>query len=658
MRFDRDDPRWTAYVLGELNEAEEAELEKVLAESAEARVLVEELEGTADALERALAREESPGLLPEQLDRIEDETAPRRSSWMSSRLLRGSIAAGVALVLSVSVFIPWYYREPTNIDYFAAPELRGPGKDRQVHGGLNDARATAPKPAVGVVQQRFANRQRAAAPMLDLEAGAGGDLRQKDEADAAGRPGPSREAYDRIRDNEFRRVAQHPLSTFSIDVDTASYGNVRRFLMTGSRPPADAVRIEELLNYFSYEDPLPVGDAPFAVSLEAAPAPWEPAHLLLRIGLKGREVDLESRPASNLVFLIDVSGSMGERRKLPLLKEAMGLLVEQLDARDRVAIVVYAGASGVVLPSTAGDRRQELLAALERLEAGGSTHGSAGIQLAYRIAGQNYLAGGINRVILATDGDFNVGVTSQGELTRLIEEEAKSGVFLSVLGFGTGNYQDSTLEKLADRGNGNYAYLDGIREARKVLVEEMAGTLLTIAKDVKIQVEFNPARVGAYRLIGYENRLLRAEDFNDDRRDAGEIGAGHSLTVLYELVPAGVPIDLPEVDPLRYQTTRWSAPSPDLLTVKLRYKEPQGETSRQLESPLQAARGDFWGASDDFRFAAAVAGFGMLLRDSPHKGEADWGLVLELAESGVGADEAGHRGEFVELVSRAAEQAR
>ena len=391
------------------------------------------------------------------------------------------------------------------------------------------------------------------------------------------------EAYDRIEDNRFLEVSNNPLSTFSIDVDTASYANVRRFLQRGTLPPKDAVRIEEMLNYFSYDYPVPSGEGPFSASVEVAQAPWALEHRLVRIGLKGKEVAMKNRPSSNLVFLLDVSGSMQPSNKLPLLKKAMRLLVDRLGEKDRVAIVVYAGASGLVLPSTSADQKERILAALENLEAGGSTNGGSGIRLAYQTAVSHFISGGINRVILATDGDFNVGTTNQGDLTRLIEDNARSGVFLTVLGFGMGNYKDSTLEKLADMGNGNYAYIDNINEARKVLVDEINSTLITIAKDVKIQIEFNPLQVSAYRLIGYENRLLRQEDFNDDTKDAGEIGAGHTVTVFYEIVPAGRGLSIPGVDPLKYQTpmgTTEVAQSGELLTLKLRYKQPDGQTSR------------------------------------------------------------------------------
>ncbi len=468
------------------------------------------------------------------------------------------------------------------------------------------------------------------------------------------------ESYSRIDENPFRVVVQNPLSTFSIDVDTASYSNMRRFLNEGSLPPADAVRIEELINYFNYDYPQPVGDDPFSVTTEIAEAPWNREHLLVRVGLKGRELSRGDRPSSNLVFLIDVSGSMNEPNKLPLLVRAMKLLVEKLGAKDRVAIVVYAGSSGVVLPSTPGNQKAVILGTLDRLNAGGSTHGSAGIRQAYEIARDNFVRGGINRVILATDGDFNVGTTSQGELTRLIEQEAKSGVFLSVLGFGMGNYKDSMLESLADKGNGNYGYIDTLNEARKLLVEQMDGTLVTIAKDVKIQVEFNPAQVSGYRLIGYENRSLRDEDFNDDTKDAGEIGAGHTVTALYELVPVGAAVEASTVDPLKYQRsggldTRFAH---ELMTVKLRYKKPDQEVSRLIERAVRDEGRSFANSSNDFKFSAAVALFGMLLRDSKYCGHSTYATVLSLANQGLDQDRFGYRSEFVDLVRKAQELAR
>jgi Ca-activated chloride channel family protein len=475
------------------------------------------------------------------------------------------------------------------------------------------------------------------------------------------------EAYDVVNDNPFMDVRGNPVSTFSIDVDSASYANVRRFLNAGERPPKGAVRIEELLNYFNYDYPQPKDGQAFSATLEAGPCPWTPEHRLVRVGLKGREVKRDQRPATNLVFLVDVSGSMQPANKLPLVKESLRLLVDQLTAEDRVSIAVYAGASGCVLQPTSD--KAAVRAALEKLEAGGSTNGASGIQLAYELAQRAFIQGGVNRVILATDGDFNVGVTSQSALIDLIESKAKSGVFLSVLGFGMGNLKDSTLEKLADKGNGNYAYIDTLNEGRKVLVEQMSGTLVTIAKDVKIQVEFNPAQVTAYRLIGYENRLLAKEDFNDDTKDAGEIGAGHSVTALYEVVPAGQQPPPRAVDALKYQTLPSPAPaqnaasdalSREMLTLKLRHKLPDGDKSQLLELPLVDEGAAREKTSRDFRFAAAVASFGMLLRDSPHKGSANWDTTLELAVEGKGDDASGYRGEFISLINKAKtiEQAR
>ncbi|HEV2706306.1 MAG TPA: VWA domain-containing protein [Pyrinomonadaceae bacterium] len=464
------------------------------------------------------------------------------------------------------------------------------------------------------------------------------------------------ENYSEIDENPFREVARAPLSTFSVDVDTASYSNTRRFINDGQLPPKDAVRVEELINYFSYDYPQPAGTAPFSVTAEVGECPWNREHRLVHIGLQGRRVQTENLPPANLVFLIDVSGSMDEPRKLPLLKSALRMLAEQLTARDRVAVVVYAGTSGLALPSTPGDRRSEILGAINRLEAGGSTNGGEGIQLAYRIAQENFIRGGTNRVVLAIDGDFNVGVTNESELVRLIEEKRRGGVSLSVLGFGTGNLNDSMMEKLADKGDGNYAYIDTSAEARKALGEQVAGTLVTIAKDVKIQVEFNPRLVAGYRLIGYENRLLRSEDFNDDAKDAGEIGAGHTVTALYEVVPAGRKVNATGVDKLKYQepvAPAAGAQSSEMLTVKLRYKEPAGRES-QLVSVGVADRGAALSeTSENFRFSAAVAAFGMLLRDSKHRGDIGYDQVLQLARDSTGADLRGYRREFISLAQAA-----
>lgn len=475
-------------------------------------------------------------------------------------------------------------------------------------------------------------------------------------------PSVSGESYGKIDENPFLRVEQEPLSTFSIDVDTASYANVRRFLSQNQLPPPDAVRIEELINYFDYEYAPPKSpETPFNAHITVAGCPWMPAHRLARVGIKGWVQPQASRPASNLVFLIDVSGSMAPANKLPLVQQSLRLLVNQLDERDRVAIVTYASYSGLVLASTSGREKQSIMRAIDGLTAGGSTQGSAGIQDAYKEATRSFLKHGVNRVILATDGDFNVGITDPEELKRLIAEKAKSGIFLSVLGYGMGNTKDSTMEVLADKGNGNYAYIDTIREAHKVLVEQMSGTLMTIASDVKIQVEFNPAKVSAYRLIGYENRMLAAKDFNDDKKDAGEIGAGHSVTALYEIVPVGADIGGPSVDPLKYQPARKPQENPEktsfsneLLTLKIRHKQPGKDSSVKQEFPVVDAGLRYENTDDGFKFASAVAGFGMMLRQSPNKGELDWDLVSKLAKAGKGADSSGYRGEFLQLVTQAA----
>ncbi|MDX1396722.1 MAG: von Willebrand factor type A domain-containing protein [Gemmatimonadota bacterium] len=494
---------------------------------------------------------------------------------------------------------------------------------------------------------------------------------------AAGMPSAHRhrerfntESYAYIDENRWRSPLDAPLSTFSIDVDRASYSNIRRFIRDGRLPPVDAVRIEEMINYFPYDYPEADGEHPFTVSTEVARAPWNPRNLLVRVGVQGRSVDLEDLPPGNLVFLLDVSGSMHAPDKLPLLKQSMRLLVNELRAEDRVAVVVYAGAAGLVLESTSGRHKERILEAIERLEAGGSTAGGAGLRLAYDVARRNFAEGGNNRVILATDGDFNVGASSDAEMTRLIEKEREAGTFLTVLGFGMGNLKDSKMEAIADHGNGNYAYIDSALEARKVLVTEMGGTLLTIAKDVKIQVEFNPARVGSYRLIGYENRLLAAEDFNDDRVDAGELGAGHTVTALYEVVPAGAEIGDrgPMVDPLRYgpdrdaDADRRASPrdegidvsefADELMFVKLRYKRPDGDRSVRIDHPVAGRATE---PSADMRFAAAVASFGMLLRGSEECGDFTYSDVSRLARDAVGGDPYGYRSEFVHLVARASD---
>ena len=461
------------------------------------------------------------------------------------------------------------------------------------------------------------------------------------------------ESYDKIDENTFKLVLENPVSTFSVDVDRAAYANVRRFLNDNSLPPVDAVRIEELINYFDYDYAQPTDEHPFAVHMEMGACPWNEEHHLVSIGLQGKEIEVQNLPASNLVFLIDVSGSMGwDANKLPLLKQAFKILIQELRPEDRVAMVVYAGAAGCVLQSTPGDRKQTIISALDRLEAGGSTAGGEGIRLAYEIAKKNYIPGGNNRVILATDGDFNVGESSDAAMERLIEDKRDEGVFLTVLGFGMGNYKDSKMEKLSNAGNGNYAYIDNILEAKKVLGKEMWGTLYTIAKDVKIQIEFNPAHVKAYRLVGYENRLLNREDFNDDTKDAGDIGSGHTVTALYEIIPAGSDEEINGSDELEYQNVTLNT-SPNLMTLKLRYKKPDEDKSQLIVHRIREKDIKEEELSDNFTFAAAVAEFGMLLRDSEFKANSSYDHVMEAARSARGEDEEGYRIEFIRLVETA-----
>ena len=481
--------------------------------------------------------------------------------------------------------------------------------------------------------------------------------------------------YEPIFENAFI-AAKGPtaISTFSIDVDTASYANMRRMLNSGQRPPADSIRLEELVNYFKYDYKQPTGEHPFSVNLDLADCPWQDGHQLLRVGLKGKDVHVAERPATNVVFLIDVSGSMSSNDKLPLLKSGFKMMSRQLGENDRVSIVTYAGSAGVALAPTNGMQTATINSAIERLSSGGSTHGSAGIKLAYELAQQNFIEGGVNRVMLATDGDLNVGVTSDDALVSLIKEKAAEGVFLTVLGFGSGNLKDAKLEKLADNGNGMYAYIDSTREARRVLVDQLSGSLVTIAKDVKIQVEFNPAEVKSYRLLGYENRMLETKDFDDDRKDAGEIGAGHTVTAIYQIEPtkaaARRPVSLPAGMKYQVQTdVKADAPvdgeedakdglskaamSGELATVALRYKQPEASESQRLEVSIKNQPKRFEKASDDFRFAASVAGFGMYLRRSKHRGAIHAELLQRIASGAIGEDEAGYRSEFIDLIRKA-----
>lgn len=466
------------------------------------------------------------------------------------------------------------------------------------------------------------------------------------------------EDYSAITPNIFHSPLTSPLSTFSIDVDTATYSNIRRMLNQGYLPSPNTVRTEELLNYFSYDYPQPRGEHPFSVYTEMGVCPWNPKRNLVHIGLQGKKLDMGKAPANNLVFLLDVSGSMNSPNKLPLVQRSMKLLLEKMRPEDKIAIVVYAGAAGLVLPSTYGEEKPKIAAAIDNLQAGGSTAGGAGIQLAYNTAVENFIEGGNNRIILCTDGDFNIGVSSDADMTKLIEGNRDKGVFLTVLGFGMGNYKDNRLELLADKGNGNYAYIDDISEARKVLVNEMGATLFTIAKDVKIQVEFNPAHVKAYRLIGYENRLLQDEDFSDDTKDAGEMGAGHTVTAVYEIIPANSKEEVPGLEPLKYQEIKINDEarnSPEIMNVKLRYKLPTKDESILMETPVYNKALGLEDVSETFLFSSAVVGYSMLLQEYEDRGSLTWERVLSLASENMGEDAEGYRHEFIQLATKAAQ---
>ena len=667
------------YIDGEVSAQEKSEAETLLQESASASAYYRELLKLNQALD-AVPEEEMSADVEHEIVGAFARGMKEEPAMKWSSLYKVGIGGGVAVMLIAGLIGLQTYAQRS-----IQGRIRSASDDigDQYSAGNTSVRPYAGRPrqlALSKTQQyepyylstdydmsTAGKRMASGAPLsegllpttpgvIDAEQEFWGDeVKEEAPAEEAWRYNPNfqTEEYDRIYENPFMKVTDHPLSTFSIDVDTASYSNVRRFLSKRQFPPADAVRIEEMVNYFTYDYPQPEGDVPFSITIRGADCPWNRAHRLVGIGLQGKVYDAEELPPSNLVFLVDVSGSMDHPNKLPLLKSSLKMLVRQLGRDERVAIVVYAGAAGTVLDSTPGTYKEKILSALDRLKAGGSTAGGAGIKLAYEIAKEHYIKGGNNRVILATDGDFNVGVSSNAELVRLIEAKRQDGIFLTVLGFGMGNYKDSKMEQLADKGNGNYYYIDTEREARKVLVQELGSTLFTIAKDVKIQVEFNPGRVKAYRLIGYENRILAKEDFNDDTKDAGELGAGHTVTALYEIVPAGSDETFRGVDDLVYQRTN-PVESAELMTVKLRYKPPHGDTSRLIQQAISAR--DVTSAPEgDFEFAAAVAEFGLLLRDSQYKGSASYQQVLQLGGESLGKDPYGYRREFLDLVRQAAQ---
>ena len=709
-----DEVQLTAYALGELSAAERAGIEAWLRDHPEQRAAVEDIRALAGQLAADLQHEPELALTDEQRRRILQPPAPRGDSrvrfpwrtvtgfaavaavitlvfggafWGASRHLHGMLLARMGENGEVAMNNPADTTAieldtepmaaeatpselPEMVDYAAAPIDEKPGQvEMEVQDfsapprlkELDDLQtipaACAPPPPPMKARASVQLGDRAGAGRTATFSSYGGNwntFRQPP-------PPPNTESYAQIQGNTFKQVADEPLSTFSIDVDTASYANLRRFLRAGQLPPPDAVRIEEMVNYFAYDYAPPKDDTPFAVHVESAACPWNPAHPLVQIGLKGKTLDAESRPPCNLVFLLDVSGSMSDENKLPLVKKSIQLLARQLTARDRVSIVVYAGAAGLVLPPTSGSDLDTIDHAVAGLAAGGSTAGGEGIRLAYDEALENLLPGGNNRVILCTDGDFNVGITDSKELAAFIADRAKKGIFLTVLGFGMGNYKDDRLETLADKGNGNYAYIDSFSEARKNLAEQAVGTLFTIAKDVKLQVEFNPARIAAYRLVGYENRLLAKEDFNNDQKDAGELGAGHTVTAFYELVPVGGE-SAPGVDPLKYQPAadqpaRRTGPadaSSEWLTVKLRYKLPKENRSIKREVPFTGSTTAFENASADFRFAAGVAAGGLLLRQDPAASTLTYPEVIQWTSAATGADPDGYRREFLDLLKNAA----
>lgn len=704
---DINDPKLTAFALGELEGPEAEAMSERLEKDPAAKKYVEEIQATARLLEGELGLEDKPRLAVTERESIFARThgvpARRGFLWMISG---GILAATAASLIAFTVLRSPKTTEEQLADLAHLPPVsteiarhetpsmpaNSPPPSTEAPAGSVTAEAEAELPysfeekrkavapaedkavaeASGLVNTRAEPKKMTAAPAPSARSGGAlmkgigtsgfGGSAMYMQADMADGSVLNTEGYKFFEDNAFKNVAQDSLSTFSIDVDTASYANMRRYLVGGNLPPKDAVRTEELINYFNFNYPAPTDGKPFSVTTEVAQAPWNSKHQLVRIGLKGAVTPQAQRKSANIVFLLDVSGSMNDANKLPLVQKSMKLLVENLNAKDRVSIVVYAGATGVVLPSTSASEKTKIMSAIDELQAGGGTDGASGIALAYKEAQKNFIKGGNNRVILATDGDFNIGSTSDGDLARLIQEKAKTGVFLSVLGFGMGNYKDNNMQTLANKGNGNHAYIDSLREAKKLLVEQAGGTLNTIAKDVKIQVEFNPQFVQQYRLIGYEKRMLQHQDFNDDKKDAGEIGEGHTVTALYEVIPVGVKAaSAGSVDALKYQAPKAGSPvdstggesvgSRELMTVKLRYKKPDGDKSQLLETTVLSESRSFDAASSDMKFAASVAGFAMILRDSEFKGDLKLKRVEEIASQNAGTDD--YRKEFVQLIKKA-----
>ena len=697
MKLLPEDPRLTAYALGEIEDQQErSAIKSAVAQSTELQQAVAAIRDMSELLTKGFAAEPIPELSEFEKARMGQPTATRERSGVS-RILSWPVLSSVAAVLIIAfVVLPQrsalkedfaYQAEPRKED-FADEELliESPLFNYQIDDNEIAAKmliesspfqsidrplepvADMDEPASVMGNFESAEAKYSAipsSPAIKIPARRTNPAKLRAIAPKQAREFPATfntEKYAPIEESGFRSPLVAALSTFSIDVDTASYANVRRFLNQGQLPPADALRIEEMINYFPYADAAPTksldeGGAPFAVHMAQTIAPWNKSHHLLRVALKGYEMPWDERPSSNLVFLLDVSGSMNNANKLPLVKVAMDLLVRRLDGRDRVAVVVYAGASGLALPSTTANNYDTIQHAMDNLKAGGSTNGGEGIQLAYKVAREHFIDGGNNRVILCTDGDFNIGQTNSGDLTDIAEAAADKGISLTILGFGMGNYKDDLLEALSNKGKGSYAYVDSSAEARKVFLEDLTGNLFKIAKDVKIQVEFNPAQVNSYRLIGYENRRLKAEDFNNDKKKAGDIGPGHTVVALYEIIPATVDSDAPSVDALRYQGSveLESAPG-EVATVKLRYKQPDADVSQLITRTVNSDElVRFDATHEDVRFSAIVAAFGMRLAGSEHLNGLSYDAIESIAASSLGIDPGGHRSEFVGLVRRARE---
>lgn len=652
-----DDPKFTLFALGQLSPEESKEFEMKMQNDSEAQNEFNDIQKMAGVLKEEFSKEQLSRLNPEQIETI-SKVYEGKKLW--KRILPFAVSLCVVVVgVQVKRIADQKYSELTG-DVFSKTsgikqEIGSSNSSEMVVSNSIPAAPPAEAAKEYHTEARAVKRKMAPQPLAKGSGSIGfyqADMMAQVEAES----GYNTESYDHVEHNQFVRVADEPLSTFSVDVDTASYSNARRFFNNAQLPPKESIRVEEFINYFDYSYKSPAADSkhPVAIFTEMANSPFHSKYKLVKIGLKAREMMMESRPKSNLVFLIDVSGSMSDPNKLPLVKESMKEMVRKMDGDEKISIVVYAGASGMALAPTNASEIPTIFEALGNLNAGGSTNGGAGIELAYKTAQENFIKEGNNRVILVTDGDFNIGQTSQGSLVDIIKEKAKSNIFLTVLGVGMGNYKDSTLEKLADYGNGNYAYIDNLNEARKVLINDRFKTLHTVAKDVKLQVEFNPAQIQAYRLIGYENRKLANKDFNDDKKDAGDMGAGHTVTAFYEVIPAGVKTDdIPSVDALKYQAKneirkKSDAETNEALTVKLRYKEPTGSKSKLLEEALVMSDRKFSEASSDFQFATSVAGFAMILRDEKQLGDVKLSWLLEVAEKNQGEDQFHYRQEFIE----------